>query len=426
MPDHIAIKLLTERSDLGWFKSIFDGRNLKGNQKGITLGAKVFRNFYPSISERESAYGLARERAILARQMHDQDVLEEFKRGARAAGNLSVFATIYGPNGKEPFTRERIIARQDKNWRLNGRFILAPQDDQQRFNVLQDGDIAVIAFDGIDEPTAVSVLLLSADSELDRPLHEELRETQGLSKGSGSMMAMPAASLVAIADRLNLAGDHPLRVLAADTATNQDIEEAARGSTTAAERVKHRREGRGLTPEELAAGKAAAERNGALGEALVNKWLVDQAVEGVPQHRWVSSRVANAPYDFALLGEDGDLKAVLDVKTTSSRFSAEFFVSHAELEYAAQSDVPYEIWRVYEVGAGGAWLLPSYDFRPLANQLLQAAAEFPHGTRPSVVAIAPQLHVLPQHGHALLQWGQRVRLPPIVPLAPNEADLDEY
>lgn len=418
MPDHIAIKLLTEKSDLGWFKSIFERRGLAGKQKGITLGADVFRRFYPRLGLRIETYRKAKLRQKQAKALTPPDLpaFERAKAAAKAAGSIPVVATLYGPDAAAPFTRNRVIALQDKNWRLNGAFILDPEGEPDRFDpVLQDEDIAIIGFDGGEQPTAVTVLLLAGASAADGTIYAALRPL--LSKGAGSMISMEPARLATLADSLALPDGHPLRLLATDTAIERDIEEAARGNERAADRVRRRRKGRPLTPEELAAGKAAAERNGALGEELVNHWLEARSAGGPAQHRWASVTVANAPFDFEILGPSGDVTEVVDVKTTSSTSGTEFFVSIGELEYAAASKVPYRIWRVSEVGATGAWMRQSADFRPVAAAILKAAEAFPSGARPSVVAVSPVRNSL--------GWLGRVRLHPKVPVAPLEDGIGE-
>jgi hypothetical protein len=73
MADFLALKLLTEKSDLGWFKSIYEGRGLKGRQKSITLNVKGFSGIYPELEKRVSEYDAAREEERAALQLNPPD-----------------------------------------------------------------------------------------------------------------------------------------------------------------------------------------------------------------------------------------------------------------------------------------------------------------------------------------------------------------
>ena len=60
MADYVVLKRLTEKSDLGWFRSIFYNRSLKGRQKGITLNKAVINDIWPNLVARQIAYEAAK------------------------------------------------------------------------------------------------------------------------------------------------------------------------------------------------------------------------------------------------------------------------------------------------------------------------------------------------------------------------------
>lgn len=180
MADYIAVKLLNLRSELGWFKGIYDrrqlpgepgpGPGLKGNQKGITISADHLRAMYPMTVARQAAYDAEKGLQKAARAAADAH-----EEAARLVGSITVHATIVGP-GAHPGpdsppdidAPERVIALQDKNWRLNGKFIEDPPGEPTRFeSTLDEGDLAILGFTGIEEPTAVTVILLDADNPHD-------------------------------------------------------------------------------------------------------------------------------------------------------------------------------------------------------------------------------------------------------------------
>ena len=289
--------------------------------------------------------------------------------------------------------------------------------DPARFEpTLREGDLAVIGFHGIEEPTAATVMLLSKGEAQDTALYSAL--ATGLVKGSKPIRAYGRVELLNILDSLALPANHPARRLTTDPNEERDLEEAARGVEAAVERVRKRRVGKPMSAAELAAWRAKGEENGKLGEALVDAYFKRYPPEdGAATHAWVSKEKASHPYDFEIV-KGGVAIGVVDAKSTSGAWEADFFMSGAEVEHAARSAVPYVIHRVSEVSATGAWLRKSDDIRPLARKVLDAlrGTQMP-GVRATNFSISPNT--------SGLSWSGRIRIVPEgAPVdAPTEAEL---
>ncbi|KAA5611818.1 protein NO VEIN domain-containing protein [Rhodovastum atsumiense] len=391
MADVLFLKLLTLKSDLGWFRAIYKGEKLRGRQKGITLGAKLIKAAYPAMVPREAAYrtAVAAQQAAKALGEAGQEIVKAEKVKAREAGHIPTLVTIYGPGGKNGFKVARRIVLQRKNWRLDGQFIDEPENEPGRFYpALKDGDLAIMAFSGIEFPTAASVLLLGnnpADSALRAKLLPMVK------KRVKSMVRLDPVEMQALADTLGLGEDHPLRSMATDTVVAYEMEQAAFGDPGAAEKVRARRGGRHMTAEELAASLERAAATGRVGEEMVDWYLQEQTPAGAPRrHRRMWPDSANHPYDFEIFDATVALEAVLDVKSTSGAWTLEMFMSMSEVEHAATSTVPYFIYRVSEVSEIGAWLRISGDIRPLAKAISAAyCPAYPKATRATTIGIRP-------------------------------------
>jgi hypothetical protein len=181
------------------------------------------------------------------------------------------------------------------------------------------------------------------------------------------------------------------------------MEEAAQGDPGAVTRVRRRRRSRvQMTPEQLAAGLAAAGRIGRLGEAMVAELLRGRGAA----FRWMADEFASHPYDFELHDPTGATASVIDAKTTSGPWTGNFYVSEGEIDYAADSAVPYRIFRVSDASDGGAMLRISDDIRTFAQQARNAyGAAAPPGTRASTIAVSPET--------SGITWSPPIRLLPL-------------
>lgn len=67
MVDHVVLKRLTLKSDLGWFHSIHENRKLKGHQKGITLNKPIINKIWPELRSRQADYDAAKDAEAAAK-----------------------------------------------------------------------------------------------------------------------------------------------------------------------------------------------------------------------------------------------------------------------------------------------------------------------------------------------------------------------
>jgi len=407
MPDYVVLKRLTLNSDLGWFKSIFEKHHLKTRQKAITLNKEVMNALWPSLLIRQDAYEHHKvlQNAAKALGSAGQAIFDAEKAAAKAVGTIPVRVEVHGPGGKPPILMDRIIALQDKNWRLNGDFVTDPPGDPTRFYpTMQEGDLALIGFNDVGWPADPVVVLLSQSN--DAPLWAALRAR--VSKGRSSMVEVDPADLVSLANAHGLAPGHVIRTLGS---TSTPLPPGSlpgptaplpktRGRSTATSKA---------TPAQLAARLAAAAAVGQLGEELVDSYLSVQRSSGQPTHTWISQNYAEHPYDFEVLSATGAVIDVVDAKSTSQAWTADFYMSAAEVSYAAASPVPYRIYRVSEIAPGtSAQLRVSDDIRSLAATIVSGVlASAQAGTRATGFAINPQT--------AGITWTGPIALPPSSP-----------
>lgn len=336
----LAVKLL-KRSDLTFFEPQFRQVNA-GNQKSLNLNKSVLVDqFYPALGEMQ-------HKAV-----------------------IPVRLSIWGPDAAEEMRISRSIAKEAKNWRLNGEFVHNPDIAPARFNTLAPDDLALLRFDGSPSPTSVKLVVVSATAKSDADLYEQLAPLAG-----SNMRAVSADDLLAaLADA---PPDHPARQLVWDQAELADLEDAADGDATAAARIAARRK---VSRDELAQARARAGEIGFEGEALVAHWLSLQEVEGrIRDWRWIADEDAVSPFDFAVTRSDGTPLRV-EVKTTSATGPRAFHISSAEVSSAAQGS-DYDLFRLSGWDGTNATLRIANGIGSWATSLLTTLAALPAGVRP--------------------------------------------
>lgn len=263
-----AVKKLT-RSDLTFFEYPFRRQNA-GNQKSINLNRNVFVDLiFPTAGQ--VAGGVARQ--------------------------FPVPVTLYGPgmhSQPHSITRKVIAAGgSQKNWRLNGEFVMDPDFDPTRYHGLVADDFVMFGFEGANGlPTAVYMVLLSQSEAVDAPL---LAQATAI-LGAGSMAEVTAVQLQAIVQVSP--ANHPIRELL-ETERDEALQEAALGSAAGAEKLLRNPSIRRMSAEALARARLAAEEAGRNGEVLVDSWLRREVTEGrLAAAVWVSERNAVNPWDF--------------------------------------------------------------------------------------------------------------------------------
>jgi hypothetical protein len=415
--DLLALKRLTI-SDLSWFRSIFIRRDLPGKQKAINLNVDVFEPMFSALAAQRAEYMEAKQDQRSAPNAKERAAA---KARAISHSHIPVLTTIHGPEGKPPMVLERVVAFQDKNTRLGGRFVLDPDDDPYRFDpVLQEGDLCLMGFGGKELPTSATLILVAADSSVDAPLYSLLDPLVGT--GRDSMRRLRPSRLEGIAAALKLPRFHPVSLLAIDPDLTADIEAALTGGVESVARVWRRRTGRRMSLPDLARSLDKVNRLGRDGERLVDRWLAANADElGADGHVWMADDgAATHPYDFRLTDAAGKDVAYLEVKATTGDWKAEFYMSRNEVAAAAEAKIPYLIARVSEVGPTGAWLRVSEDLSAKASAIIKEHPDDkPLGARVASVSMSPE--------RLKLKWQVRERLEPLVrpKVTQGEASPDE-
>jgi hypothetical protein len=374
MHDFYAVKHLAG-SDLAWFRSLF-GVYANTNLKGINLNADpTVTTFYRDLEAIADAAG----------------------------GRVPVTASIYGPAAARAYTGTFKIVRSpgSKNWRLNGTLVDDPIGEAGRFNGLTRDDIAVLAFTGRPAPTHVGVVLLASGAPEDAALVAHFRSEFPKRGRTGTMFAIGPDDIAAAMAAPGVPPEHPLGLLIADPADAAVIEDAALGGS---EGVIGRRRGarRRVTAADIASRRAAADRNGREGEALLDAYLSRSGAS----YEWTAEPEKGdgfAPFDFDVA--DGPLAGRIDAKTTDGPFERPFHMSLGEVAEAAESAEPYRIARIYQLSGEGARMRVSDDISALARRLLSAhdAAMFD--------GIRADAFTLPVDS-AGISWGAEIELLP--------------
>ncbi len=396
MADFLAVKKLS-KSDLTLLDRFFGTINDSG-QKCINLNARPFskdsvaeKAFYPDITSLT----------------------------ADAGGEAKIDLSILGPAGRAtPHALTRKITKGDtyKNWRLNGETIHDPKTDPDRYASLQEHDLALMAFEGKGVPTAVRLVYLARAEPADAAAYAALAPLLA----TRSMIALSPEQLGAALAAAAVPGTHPASLFATDQELEEALEDAALGGSAGQRILRKRRGGRTMTAAEAEDRRKAAAQAGADGESLVNSWLERLANPGgTVSFEWSSKNDPEGPLDFRLSTYGGQLgtgEIKIDVKSTNGPFGRLFHLSMGEVLEAAESAVPYEIWRVYDVGPLGASMRRSGDIRDFAKRLVDAcSSSMPPGVRPEDFTIQPAAPGL--------TWSGEIPLAPSP--APEDDDTDE-
>lgn len=374
MADFYALKHLAG-SDLAWFRSLF-GVFANTNLKGINLNADpTVTSFYRDLEAIADAAG----------------------------GRVPVTASLYGPAAAPAYTGTFKIVRSagSKNWRLNGTLVDDPIGQARRFDGLRPDDVAVLAFTGRPGPTHVDVVLLASGAPEDAALLAHLRATFP-KRGRLTMFPLVPGDIAAALAAPGVPADHPLGLLIADPEDAEVIEDAALGGS---EGIIGRRRGkrRRVSAADIAAMRAAAERKGREGEALLDAYLSRSGAT----YDWTAEPTKGdgfAPFDFEI--SDGPLAGRLDAKTTDGPFERPFHLSLGEVIEAAESAEPYRIARIYQLGEDGARMKVSGDISAVARKLRNAHDAAVFG------GIRADAFTVPVDADGIV-WGEEIELPPV-------------
>lgn len=357
MSRKLVLKRLSA-SDLTLFEKHF--RETPGTkQKAINLDASVFeQTFYPGI-------------------------IASFGPGPQRVGvNLEIF----GPNGASMHNLQRKILKQQKNWRLNGELIGNPVEEPNRYDTLAKNDFALMEFTGAVKPETVRIQLISQNSEFDAAAYKSLSERLG--PHFGPRIGMLACTFSSLEDSLSdviLNEGHSLNGFLEEKL----LEEVAQGVESGVEQLLQKRKGRPVSREELGSAKSRAEELGYKGEELANIYF-DFLKKSIPNfsYDWISEKNAIAPYDFIAHFPEGSRK--LDIKSSSGDFTGRIHISIAELIEMAKDDMPYDIYRIYNLESEIPKLKIARDMRDFAKSII-SKLDLPNGVRVDGFSIKPEI-----------------------------------
>lgn len=352
MQRRIALKRLTA-SDLTLFEWQFRNRNA-GNQKSINLNTDVFIDeLFPALP-------------AVAAESNDR---------------IPVDLSIYGPghSGLHNLQRKILKGRKYKNWRLDGEYINNPENEPERYNVLQPDDLAVFEFLGPIVPNAAKLILVARDLPADEAIYRVLVP---LVEGP-SMVSLSANQLASVVNGLN-DDDHPFHQLTLDA----ELEDVALGGTKALASFRRRRGSRPVSREDLERAHQAANQAGVAGEELVFHHLDHSKADGtIADVRWEADVNAVAPYDFLVTMHDSQ-EIAIDVKTTTGEFDRPIHISYGELvEMTRQRR--YDIYRVFEVTDSSGKLCIVENVGAFASMVLQGLAGLPADVAVDSVSVRP-------------------------------------
>ncbi len=351
----LAIKRLTA-SDLTFFEWQFRNRNA-GNQKAVNLNADIFIDeLYPGLPG--TAMGIEGKRT------------------------LDLF--IYGPGLGSEYNLQRKIVKGAtyKNWRLDGEFVHNPPEDPDRFNVLAEGDLAVIEFFGDTQPSAARMVLVGGGVPEDIYLHSALSDVVSASR---SMISLTPSQLSHMVEAAGAQRDHPINELVSlETA----LEVATLGDRQGTARLRSAPSQRRMSRDVLQRARSNSDRVGELGEQFVNSYLTALKADGqIEGFEWVSRENAVSPYDFSI--RTGGKQTLLDAKATELSFDNQLHISLSELRQMAFGTETYDLYRVFDMGETTARLRIAEDLGEWASSVAEVLRALPEGVEAQGVVVSP-------------------------------------
>ncbi len=291
---------------------------------------------------------------------------------------------VLGPDMKPALGFARKIIKGDtyKNWRLDGEIIHNPDDDPNRFNVLDEGDIVLLVFEGEDSPEILRAYFLAQESGADQSIHGLLNGYLG----PGPMKQLSVEDLDDLISRGDVPTEHPIRELLLRDA----IEDLAMGGYEGAKELRRRRSSRTMTNREIENARLKCAKIGRDGEELFNAYLDAQKRSGgIKNYEWVARINAISPFDFTVEPLNGQPYSV-DVKTTEGGFLNRIHVSFSELVEMTDSR-DYNIARVYKIDGDRAKLRFSHPMKDIASGIMKEIAGLPEGVSIDSISISPEM-----------------------------------
>lgn len=354
MSRKLFVKRLTA-SDLTFFEWHFKNRSA-GKQKAINLNANIFIDkLYPNLPEYIQT---------------------------QANSKIPLDISIYGPGIEDEYNLQRKIVKGSsyKNWRLNGEFVTNPDENNERFNILEPGDFVIFEFDGISVPVSAKAIFVASKHSLDTSLHASIESFLCQSK----MESLTLLDIKTIINKSVIVSEHPINELILDDA----LEDFAQGGIQGLNKLLSRPLGRRISPADIRKAKETAEANGRRGEEFVNAYLASQKnVGNILDYYWKSNENPVSVYDFSLTLLDGS-KVLIDAKSTGTNFSLPFHISLGELRRMVEAE-RYDIYRVFGMDQDHAKLRIAECVKDFARTILEVFKELPEGIYPDSVSVEP-------------------------------------
>jgi hypothetical protein len=330
----VAVKWLT-KSDISFF-----GQHVReSKQKGINLNSELFVDqFYPALQNRFE-------------ELH-------FPLG------------IIGPGAKPKYSLSRKVVRTPgaKNWRLNGEVVNDPPDDPGRYDVIAQDDYVMMAFEGVERPEAVTLVLVTAAQDAD--LHAAIARKFEFT-GRHTMLAVIDSDVWELIEETQDAYPdiHPFDSLVAPDSPEEAVFGSAASQT-------HTAQGDGLgaaiSQDALQRQLRVSEETGRRGEEVFGLWLNDNGHDE-ESYSCVCRDHARAAYDYQVMvpsWEDAPDGVFVDVKATKSTFDTPFHLSMAEIRWAA-THANYRVARVYALATGTAQVTILAGIHEFAVKIVQ-------------------------------------------------------
>lgn len=297
---------------------------------------------------------------------------------------IMVTINIYGPGFAGEYNIQRKIQRRIsyKNYRLNGEFIVDPEDDPDRFHPLQPNDFVIFDFIGDIEPNSARAVFIARALTEDAEFHKALDSHLG--SGSQSMIVLKPEELESLISNSQLSEQHPANLLILEAS----LEDAALGGVDGLKVLRSGPFKGKVSQQTLEQARKTAQRTGRLGEELVFNYLKIRKQSGlIRDFQWEADENAISPYDFSIEELDGTITLV-DVKSTKGNFSNKIHISYNEL-LQMQVASRYDLYRVFEIIEDSAHLRIAQNVKAFSEKIIEVLQQLPFGAQSDGISFQP-------------------------------------
>jgi hypothetical protein len=286
--------------------------------------------------------------------------------------------TIIGPRARAAHRLTRMATRSQgtRNWHIKGESIHDPAEEPGRYGKLAENDFAIMAFEGGEQPQAVTLILVSAaeDTELhaaiaarfEFPARHTVRELSAT-----AVLHLRASTLGAYTDNA-----HPLGALS----FHDTIEEVLFDT------------GAPPPPEDIRQLLLSAHETTQHGEELFGAWLTTTGHTN-DGFEWISQTRSRSAYHYEVYAArwlKGAPRVFVGVKTTRASFEQPLHMSVPELYFAARTE-SYRIARLYDVGGETPRLRILTGVQAVASRIMGKLNALPDGVSAASLRLDPNL-----------------------------------